>query len=230
MCCCPPDVFNVGMPAALWLLQVAPKGPGDKVLPFAMLLGGLFVPDMVAATVACWTWVSHERPLSDTRRRLLLTTGWLLPFTAWLHVNLIKDVLLSKGTETYRSCSGAQPAGEGTAAGLSRVVDPIKYMALRSAAMAVTEDPVSMGVTSAFYLLNKQQLGQVLSTPAYCISMTLSCMHLLMEAWEHFPRMRQGLGGCVAGLCSLQPPAGGLKEGLELAVLPVVERSTASFV
>jgi hypothetical protein len=182
------------------------------VWPFALLLGGLFIPDLGASTVACWTWVSHRHPTSGILPRLLLTAAWLLPFTAWLHFNIIRYVLLDllvacpsrTATQSHES-TPAEPH-ERAAATLSQVVDPMKYLALRSTVMAVTEDPISMGVTSAFYLLNRQQLlGQVLATPTYCISMLLSGMHVATEAWEHFPTMRGGLGGCLAGVCNLQP-------------------------
>jgi hypothetical protein len=187
------------------------------VWPFAVLLGGLFIPDLAASTVACWTWMSHRRPTSGILSRLLLTAAWLLPFTAWLHFNIIKYFLFKlpgacpsrTATQPSHNESTAAQAQESAAANLSKVVDPMRYLAFRSTVMAVTEDPISMGVTSAFYLVNKQHLGQVLATPTYCISMLLSCMHVATEAWEHFPTMREGLGGCLGGVCDLQPEGKG---------------------
>jgi hypothetical protein len=197
------------------------------VWPFGVLLGGLFIPDLVASTVACWTWVSHRHPTSGILTRLLLTTAWCLPFMAWLHFTIIKYCLfklpgacLSRtATQPHNQSTASAQGKESAAATLSQVVDPMRYLAFRSTLMAVTEDPISMGVTSAFYLVNKQRLGQVLGTPAYCISMLLSGMHVATEAWEHFPTMRRGLCGCLAGVCNLQPEGEGA-DGEE-HVLPV---------
>jgi hypothetical protein len=259
-------------------LQVAPSEDNSLVWPFVVLLGGLFVPDLVASAVACWAWVCHSRPSSGRPMRLLLATAWLLPFTVWLHFNIIQRVASkvvhvcpSRAAARLQESTAAQPQKstavlpqestvvlpeestavlpqestvvlpqesaamlpqestavqpqestavlpqeskavlptlphESAAAALSQVVDPVKYAALLSAVMACTEDPISMGMTSVFYVANKQRLGQVLSTPTYCVSMLLSCVHVLKEAWEHFPALRQGVGAHLAGVCSLQP-------------------------
>jgi hypothetical protein len=219
-----------------WPLQVAPTGDKSLVWPFAVLLGGLFIPDLVASTVACWAWVSHRHPTLGTLTWLLLTAGWLLPFTAWLHFNIIKHALIkllgacSPCTATQSHVSTASTPHESAAATLSQVVDPMRYLAFRSTVMAVTEDPISMAVTSVFYVVNKRYLGQLLATPTYCISMLLSGMHVATEAWEHFPAMRGGLGGCLAGVCNLQPegkgadgeehilPVAGVPQSVELTV------------
>jgi hypothetical protein len=58
-----------------------------------------------------------------------------------------------------------------------------------------------------FFVVNKRALGQVLTTPAYCLAMALSCAHLVTVAWEHLPAMRswKSLRACLGRVRSLQP-------------------------
>jgi hypothetical protein len=144
----------------------------------------------------------------------LLTAGWFLHFTAWLHFELLRQLVASWVAVCFPPAA-TQARAEIKAAPLSKVVASGKYAALLSAIMAATEDPISASVTSIFFLVNKQSMGQLVSTPAYCVSMVCSCVHMLMEAWEHFPHIRKGLGGCLAGLCNLQPQQGDNNGGLD---------------
>jgi hypothetical protein len=183
-------------------VQVLPKGHDSMVWPFFALLGGLVTPGLVACAVDLWTKHSYfDGSKCWMLVKLLAIVAWLPQTYALGHSFGMVKYTLDCVFGMCFSQRAAQPQGLCDIC----IENPVEYVALLSAVMAVTEDLVFMGVASMLHLFTRQSTGPLLSTPAYCVSMLLSCMHVLMEAWEHFPGIHQDFGGCLAGVCSLPP-------------------------
>jgi hypothetical protein len=191
-------------------LQVAPRGEGSRVWPFVVLLAGLLIPNVAAPLMACWAWVGHRYPQSGTPMKLLLTALWVLPFTLWLAGYLICRCVgwCLASAPSKDACAQAESAS------LDHLIDPVKYAALVSALIAVTADPIFAAVASVCFMQNNRALGQqVLTTPAYCVSMAFTSAHLATALWEHSAAMIMHTTWCdcfkaCAGY-SLKPPAEG---------------------
>jgi hypothetical protein len=184
-------------------LQVARHGPLTLFGSLVVLLPGIVIPGLVSSAAALWTMVSETFDISGIPSRLLVTVFWLAVNFPYTHVYLIANHTLAILMGTCFCQRAAQPCvGDyHCTAG----ADPAKYVTLLSAVVAVTEDLLFMGVTSMLYLPNNWSTGHGVSTLVYCISMPLSCMHVLMEAWEHFPSIHQDCCACLAGVFNLRP-------------------------
>jgi hypothetical protein len=186
-------------------VQVLPTGRNSTVWPFLVLLGALVTPGIVACAVHIWTQLSSFNSVSWMLFKSVAIVVWWAPNSYVVaHPFFMVQYTLSCAFGMCCPQRAAQSHAGGVCDECSSVRDPVKYVALLSAVMAVTEDLVFLGLTSVLYLANEFiSTGLILSTPAYCVGMLLSCMHVLMEAWEHFPGIHQDFGGCLAGVCSL---------------------------
>jgi hypothetical protein len=184
-------------------MQVLPNGLNSMGWPFFALLGALLTPGLVACAVDTWTKLSCI--FEDS---VCWTIYVLLAVVVYTPSNYLLWHLLFMVTYTVSSvfymCFSRSATQQDAVGACGYFEHPVKHVALLSAVMAVTEDLVFMGVASMLYLVNRQSTGTVVSTPAYCVSMLLSCMHVLMEAWGHCPGIRQAFGGCLADVCCLQ--------------------------